>query len=312
MLITHVTLSEKVSEKGTGPFLVVKSRVLSSFRTPFRTKRHGIVLLVVMAMLALFATVALSFVFYAEAEATASRYASQAQTQAQADVDPELLLSYYLSQLIYDTDNIYSAMRGHSLARNMYGYNPADLNAIPYNGMGRLRFDVPHALLDGKPAAPEPAAKNNMLLINYQNFYGNQGGTLRDPEKDAQGNYVGGNVHWTYPDLNNMFLAAVAGGGDVLMPSFHRPWMGVAFGPNSQRSLGQVHDSAAPRLLPRSVLLSGLGRSGRRQEPGVGPGHPHRRQGLCQQRQHLDGPRLPGADRAQRQTLQAHVRRSHC
>ncbi len=41
-----------------------------------RENRSGIVLLVVMAMLALFATVALSFVFYAEAEATISRYTS--------------------------------------------------------------------------------------------------------------------------------------------------------------------------------------------------------------------------------------------
>src|SRR5437762_12615991 len=83
-------------------------------------RRPGVVLLVVMAMLALFATVALSFVFYAEHEATSLRYVSQAETQAHADADPEMLLSYFLSQLIFDTDNIYSAMRGHSFARNMY------------------------------------------------------------------------------------------------------------------------------------------------------------------------------------------------
>src|SRR5437870_3689247 len=105
-------------------------------RNAQHTKRPGIILLVVMAMLVLFATVALSFVYYAEAEATASRYASQAQTQSQAEVDPEALLSYFLSQFIYDTDNIYSAMRGHSLARSMYGANPADLNEVPYSGIG--------------------------------------------------------------------------------------------------------------------------------------------------------------------------------
>src|SRR5947209_20079271 len=66
-------------------------------------RRSGIVLLVVMAMLALFATVALSFVFYAEAEATSSRFAAQANVPSKADVDPELLLSYFLGQLIYDT-----------------------------------------------------------------------------------------------------------------------------------------------------------------------------------------------------------------
>ena len=185
-------------------------------------RRSGIVLLVVMAMLALFSTVALSFVFYAEAEATAARYAAQAQTQSQADVDPELLLSYFLSQLIYDTDNPLSAMRGHSLARNMYGLNPADVNVVPYNGLGRMRFPVN---LQGAPAT------NNALLINYQPFAPTLAMPnvlpLRNPETDATGKYVGGNVHWTYPDLNNFYLAAVNGDGDVLIPSFHRPWLGV-------------------------------------------------------------------------------------
>ena len=94
------------------------------------TRRSGIILLVVMAMLALFATVALSFVFYAEAEATASRFAAQANVPAKADADPELLLSYFLSQLIYDTDNPYSAkamvnrMWAHFFGRGFF--NPID------------------------------------------------------------------------------------------------------------------------------------------------------------------------------------------
>jgi len=191
-------------------------------------KRPGVVLLVVIAMLALFATVALSFVFYAEAEATASRYANQVHTQAQADIDPELLLSYFLSQLIYDTDNLSSSMRGHSLARNMYGYNPSDYNVTPYNGLGRLRYDMPLNLVQsgGNPTNK----KNNIFLINYEKFNTDP---LRNPETDGNGNYVGGNVHWTYPDLNNMFLAAVSGDGEVLMPSFFRPWLKVAYNSSS-------------------------------------------------------------------------------
>jgi hypothetical protein len=180
-----------------------------------------------MAMLALFATVALSFVFYAETEATSSRLASQGEAAARADVDPEMLLAYFLNQFIFDTDNIYSAMRGHSLARNIYGYNPADINAIPFNGVGRKRFPVSHDKLDGKPA--NPTSKDNMLLINYQNYSNVQGVPRRDPERDENGNYFAGNVHWTYPDLNNMFLAAVNADGTVLVPSFYRPWLGVNF-----------------------------------------------------------------------------------
>jgi hypothetical protein len=202
-------------------------------------RRQGIVLLVVMAMLALFATVALSFVYYAESEATSMHYASQAQTQAQADADPEMLLSYFLSQLIYDTDNVSSAMRGHSLARTMYGLSPYDYNVIPFSGMGRLHSNT-------TASAPKT---DNTNLVNFQYYpsdpfirypeivddliatnpsKGNpQGQSILNPGMplDSKKNrYVGGNVPWTYPDVNNMFLAAVDGKGRVLIPSFQRPW----------------------------------------------------------------------------------------
>ncbi len=198
------------------------------------TRRSGIVLLVVMAMLALFATVALSFVFYAEAESAISRYAAQAETQAQADANPEMLLSYFLSQFIYDTENPYSAMRGHSLARTMYGSNPADYNVVPFNGMGRMRFPITNLSLPNVP--PGANTKNNLILINNTDFSQTDPGVpTRYPETGqpapgsaVPGPYVGGNANYTYPDLNNMFLAAVNGNGEVLIPSFHRPWLGVA------------------------------------------------------------------------------------
>src|SRR5215471_15653741 len=104
-------------------------------------ERRGIVLLVVMALLTLFATVGLSFVFYAEAEATVASFGTDAPRKNVPDIDPELLLAYYLSQLLYDVDDnngVYSAMRGHSLARNMYGYQVGGMNMNPHNGPGRL------------------------------------------------------------------------------------------------------------------------------------------------------------------------------
>src|SRR5947209_6602136 len=110
--------------------------------------RRGVILLVVVALLTLFAIVGLTFVLYAEGEAKASQAFRDSQTGTQPDADPELLLSYFLGQLIYDVPDpapgrewgAYSAMRGHSLARLMYGYdeNPNNPNDKPFSGTGRI------------------------------------------------------------------------------------------------------------------------------------------------------------------------------
>jgi hypothetical protein len=218
-----------------------------------REKRRGVILLVVISFLTLFAVVGLSFVFYANSIATASRYHRESHSPNVADVDPELLFSYFLGQLLYDTADdgtgVYSGLRGHSLSRNMFGMNytiardgslVVAANDVPFSGTGRLHF-----------ASPLPNLHDE-VLINYTYFAGDK--FLRDPERhgsrlrlrqpgkpDNRKPYVGGfNVPYTYPDLNNLFLAAVKAGpmllpdgsmappGTLLMPSFHRPWL---FGP---------------------------------------------------------------------------------
>jgi hypothetical protein len=203
-------------------------------------ERRGIVLLVVMALLTLFSAVGLSFVFYAEAESTIAAFSADGGRKMVPDVDPELLLAYYLGQLIYDVDDqngLYSAMRGHSLARTMYGYNyPGTSNVNPYNGVGRL-----HTGGAGMPVIQNKfgAAADDYLGINYT--YYSSDGFCRAPEKynsapvvqnpppyPFPGTYVGTNVSYTYPDLNNMFLGAVRGSdGAVLAPSFFRSWTGI-------------------------------------------------------------------------------------
>src|SRR5947208_8694784 len=111
-------------------------------------RREGVVLLIVITMLALFAVVALSFVYYADAEATNSQLARQTQAQFQPELEPELLLSYFMSQQLYDapyeSPGLASALRGHSLARTMYGYNPYALNTTPFHGVGRLHYALTH------------------------------------------------------------------------------------------------------------------------------------------------------------------------
>ena len=197
--------------------------------------RRGMILMVVLILLTLFAIVGLSFALYASSEAEASRLYRDAQVAPVPDLDPEALLTYFLGQLLYDVDDstgVYSAMRGHSLARTMYGYNypravgdPTFLpNTVPFNGPGRL-----HSQPGLTPT--NPFGMDDYNLINYT-FFQQDGGFLRDPERGTSqpgvpGPFIGGfNAPYTYPDLNNMFLAAVRADGTVLAPSFHRPYTG--------------------------------------------------------------------------------------
>lgn len=205
--------------------------------------RAGVVLLVVITLLTLFAVLGLSFVLYANATADGSRYSREAQSEATPDIDPELLFSYFLGQLLYDTPDdetgVYSALRGHSLARSLFGlnYDPAELgtpaliaarNHAPYSGTGRLRKPLRDAGLPAWLLGQEDSA-----LINYTYF--ERDGLIRDPERPGvrlvtapRLPFVGGyNAPYTYPDLNNMYLAAVKADGTVMLPSFHRPWAGA-------------------------------------------------------------------------------------
>ncbi len=243
--------------------------------------RRGVILLVVLMLLALFSVVALTFVLYADQQAAAARAALQSEVPRRADGEPELLLSYFLGQLLYDAPDdergVYSALRGHSLSRDMLGMNSladadgsvprnADgaltdtvgnvLNGVPFNGTGRQHFDPKLPFLTVPDDSP---AKDDYNLINYTFFADD--GFLRDPERrggrpslrlagkpDNRAAYAGGfNAPYTYPDLNHMFLAAVKADGTVLLPSFHRPWAGFgSLEPGNWRWTGDVDPSLPP------------------------------------------------------------------
>ena len=189
-----------------------------------REPRRAVILMVVLALLTLFAIVGLAFVFYAQKQATASLNFRESQQLGRPDAPADLLAGTFLGQLLYDVPDgpvgVYSGLRGHSLARLVYGYNDGGSNATPFNGTGRLH-------------APGPLPNtDDYQFVNYTYFAGD--GFVRDPERlgwrkdlsGPRGPYTGGfNVSYTYPDLNNMFLAAVKADGTVLAPSLHRPWL---------------------------------------------------------------------------------------
>ena len=169
--------------------------MVRSHRQNAASDRRGVILLIVISLLVLFALVGLAFVIYAQSQANIARIGREAETMQRPDLDPELLFAYFLGQLLYDTDNPYSALRGHSLARNMYG-RPG--STMPFNGTGRIHTGNP----------------DDFLLVNYTQF----GGVARNPDR-----YGSPNPPYTYPDLNHVFLAAVQGSdGRVLIPSYHR------------------------------------------------------------------------------------------
>ena len=82
-----------------------------------RAKRRGIVLVVVLGMLGLMALIGVTFATFAGQSLISGRNFSQGVARPQA----EALMDYALAQLINDTNNPLSAIRGHSLLRDMYG-----------------------------------------------------------------------------------------------------------------------------------------------------------------------------------------------
>lgn len=213
--------------------------------------RRGVILLVVIALLTLFAVVGITFVLYAQSKADIARIFRDSQQQILNQGPPDsgqTLLSEFLMQLIFDVQDTplvntgttnsptarNSALRGHSLGRNMFGYNGSSINTSPYSGIGRRH--TPTTAGPGASPIPSPLGGGALVdeydLVNYMWFKGDN--VLHDPERAGWratdtapvGPFVGGaNVSYTYPDLNNMFLAAVRADGTVLCPSYHRPWI---------------------------------------------------------------------------------------
>ena len=82
-----------------------------------RPERRGIVLVLVLAMLGLLALVGVTFATFSGQARINNRNFQQSLLQPQGDE----LLDFGLQQLISDTNDVRSAIRGHSLLRDMYG-----------------------------------------------------------------------------------------------------------------------------------------------------------------------------------------------
>lgn len=218
--------------------------------------RRGAILIVVLALLALFAVIGLGFIFYADSEATVARQYKEAQTTdattGAVPPDGQALdaVKNYFRFLVYDEFDIpkpsedsgndttlLNSMRGQSLARAMYGFyytTPTTgwqgANCLPYSGVGSFE-DTSGITASG--------LTSRRKLVNFAYLNANVGSPgVYDPERVGgprnaagiaaapTGTYIGKHAGYTFCDGNNFYLGAIdTQSGEVLMQSFHRPWI---------------------------------------------------------------------------------------
>ncbi len=106
-------------------------------RSP-RAERSGIVLVLVLAMLGLLALVGVTFATYAQQSRSSNRQFMLSLFQPQADE----LIDFGLSQLITDTNDIRSVIRGHSMARDMFGTDATNNALLGFSPTTGLQFSI--------------------------------------------------------------------------------------------------------------------------------------------------------------------------
>ncbi|HKM56448.1 MAG TPA: hypothetical protein VJY33_23795 [Isosphaeraceae bacterium] len=147
--------------------------MLASTRpNPGKRGRRGIVLVLVLGMLALMALIGITFATFSGQSRVSARNFFQSMNQPQRDE----LMDYALSQLISDTPNRQSAIRGHSMARDMYG-NDASLNgylASRPDGEYRAPNNDPYFYITGISQVGTTTQYNltTNILANDPVFYG--------------------------------------------------------------------------------------------------------------------------------------------
>ena len=123
-----------------------------------KAQRRGVVLILVLGMLGLLALIGVTFAIFAgQARIGARNFMLGGSTVNSAE-----LMDFALGQLINDTSNPQSALRGHSLMRDMYGndatFNGYLVNAAAFQG----------ALVATPSSSPPPGQTAAALAGTYQ------------------------------------------------------------------------------------------------------------------------------------------------
>ena len=131
-----------------------------------RPERRGIVLVLVLAMLGLLALVGVTFATFSGQSRINNRNYQQSLLQPQA----EALLDFSLQQLISDTNDVRSAIRGHSLARDMYGQGSTSNGYLPLDPTTGLPFYITEIVVN--PALANSYILTTNIASNDPNFFG--------------------------------------------------------------------------------------------------------------------------------------------
>ena len=145
--------------------------MLASSRRNHRNRR-GVVLILILGVLALMAVIGVTFAIFSGQSRISARNFAQSVNQPQRDE----LMDYALAQLIGDTADIRSTIRGHSMARDMYGNDAANngyLSGRPDNGQA-IFFTQVVFYNSGNPNDPLNGSWQAVtnIPINDPAFYG--------------------------------------------------------------------------------------------------------------------------------------------
>src|SRR5262245_43926013 len=128
-----------------------------------RARRRGIVLVLVLAMLGLLALVGVTFATLS----SQSRINAKNYVQSLLKPQDDELMDFALAQLINDTSDPRSVIRGHSLARDMYGNDAFANGYLVLNPSNGLAFYI----TDAAAAGVNYTVTTN-IASNDPNFYG--------------------------------------------------------------------------------------------------------------------------------------------
>lgn len=217
--------------------------------------RRGTILVVVLALLAIFAVIGIAFVFYSDGEMTAARYAKEAENR-NGTIRPNMDDSRFasaaetaLASIVFgDYNGQLDGFRGHDLLSAMYGGNlggasgthpytgqgifhekmAAPFNTIPSRGHVVNYTAMPGGTDTGNPNAPSYTAFDPELTGPPRAWDSTtKVGTPWSPPTSVPSGqtYVSKAAPYTYPDLNNFYLASIVPGtGETILPSYYRPW----------------------------------------------------------------------------------------